>query len=97
MTTPTWPGGGAPASIVRAFKEAWEARNIDALIGLLDPDATATADTGGLATALPGPIEGSEQIVRACLEVARMAPDLTILERTSTASPAWWPGKAASS
>ena len=97
MTTPTWPGGGAPASIVRAFKEAWEARNIDALIGLLDPDATAIADTGGLASALPSPIEGSEEIVRACLNLARIAPDLTILERTSTASPAWWPGKAASS
>jgi RNA polymerase sigma-70 factor (ECF subfamily) len=67
MTTPTWPGGGAPASIVRAFKEAWEARNIDALIGLLDPDATATADTGGLVTALPGPIEGSEQVARASM------------------------------
>jgi len=75
------------ASIVRAFKQAWEARNIDALVGLLDPDATATADTGGLATALPGPIEGSEQIVRACLEVARMAPDLTILERTVNGQP----------
>jgi len=72
------------ASIVRAFKQAWEARDIGALVGLLDPDATATADTGGLATALPGPIEGSEQIARACLEVAGMAPDLTILERTTT-------------
>ena len=75
------------ASIVRAFKQAWEARDIDALVGLLDPDATATADTGGLATALPGPIEGSEQIVRACLEVARIAPDLTILERTVNGQP----------
>ena len=75
------------ASIVRAFKRAWEARDIDALVGLLDPDATATADTGGLATALPGPIEGSEQIVRACLEVARMAPDLTVLERTVNGQP----------
>jgi len=75
------------ASIVRAFKKAWEARDIDALVGLLDPDATATADTGGLASALPGPIEGREQVVRACLEVARMAPDLTILERTVNGQP----------
>src|SRR6476659_1696083 len=35
------------ASVVRAFKEAWEAKDIGALIGLLDPDATATADSGG--------------------------------------------------
>jgi RNA polymerase sigma-70 factor (ECF subfamily) len=75
------------ASIVRAFKTAWEARDIDALIGLLDPDATAIADTGGLVSALPGPIEGSEQLARACLEVAGMAPDLTILERTVNGQP----------
>ena len=75
------------ASIVRAFKQAWEARDINALIGLLDPGATAIADTGGLVSALPGPIEGSEQIARACLEVARIAPDLTILERTVNGQP----------
>jgi RNA polymerase sigma factor (sigma-70 family) len=75
------------ASIVRAFKQAWEARDIEALIGLLDPDATATADTGGLAIALPGPIEGSEQVAHACLDVARIAPDLTILERTVNGQP----------
>ncbi len=74
-------------SIVRAFKQAWEAKDIDALVGLLDPDATATADTGGLASALPGPIEGSEQIVRACLHVAKIAPDLTIVERTVNGQP----------
>jgi RNA polymerase sigma-70 factor (ECF subfamily) len=75
------------ASIVKAFKQAWEAKDINALIGLLDPSATATADTGGLVSALPGPIEGSEQIARACLDVARIAPDLTILERTVNGQP----------
>ena len=75
------------ASVVRAFKQAWEAGDIDGLIGLLDPDAMAIADTGGLASALPGPIEGSKQIARACLEVARIAPDLTILERTVNGQP----------
>ena len=33
------------ARIVRDFKQAWEAKDINALIGLLDPDATATADS----------------------------------------------------
>jgi RNA polymerase sigma-70 factor (ECF subfamily) len=75
------------ASIVRAFKQAWEARDIGALIGLLDPGATAVADTGGLVSALPGPIEGSEQVARACLHVATIAPDLTILERTVNGQP----------
>ncbi len=44
----------SPAAVqvatVRAFKQAWEAKDIDALIGLLDPDATAIADGGGRAT-----------------------------------------------
>ena len=43
------------AGIVRDFKQAWEAKDIDALIGLLDPDATAIADGGGLASAAPPP------------------------------------------
>ena len=46
------------AGIVRAFKQAWEAKDIDALIGLLDPGATAIADGGGLATELPAPDRG---------------------------------------
>jgi RNA polymerase sigma-70 factor (ECF subfamily) len=75
------------ASIVKAFKQAWEAKDVDALIGLLDPHVTATADTGGLATALPSPMEGSEQVARACLEVARIAPDLTIVERMVNGQP----------
>src|SRR5262245_40654502 len=50
------------AGIVRAFKQAWEARDIDALIGLLDPAATVIGDTGGLPDAVTlRPIAGAEQ------------------------------------
>jgi hypothetical protein len=42
---------------------------------------------GGLATAQPSPIEGSEQVARACAEVARVAPGLTLLERTVNGQP----------
>src|SRR6478735_9478899 len=35
------------AAVVRDFKQAWEAKDVNALIGLLDPDATAIADSGG--------------------------------------------------
>src|SRR2546421_773226 len=35
------------ADIVRDFKQAWEAKDIDALIGLLDPDVTANGGGGG--------------------------------------------------
>ena len=71
------------AGIVRDFKQAWEAKDIDALIGLLDPDATAIADGGGIATTFLRPIEGAEQIAHAWIEIARRRPgNMTFLERT---------------
>jgi RNA polymerase sigma factor (sigma-70 family) len=75
------------ADIVKHFKQAWEAKDIDALVGLLDPDATAIADSGGLAKAHLLPIEGGEQIARAYIEIASIAPKLTILERTVNGQP----------
>ena len=83
---PATPTAGQ-ADIIKDFKQAWEAKDIDALIRLLDSDATAVADTGGLASALPGPIEGSEQIARACVDLVDRAPGLTILERTVNGEP----------
>src|SRR6266571_1651556 len=50
------------AAIIRDFKNAWQTSDIAALIALLDPDATITADGGGRAAAAPQPIEGAEQI-----------------------------------
>ena len=76
------------ASIVRAFKQAWEAKDINALIGLLDPDATAIADGGGLATTFLDPIEGGELIARAWIEIANRATSNTkFLERTVNGQP----------
>jgi len=76
------------AGIVRAFKQAWEAKDIDALIGLLDPDATAIADGGGLATTFLHPIEGGEQIAHAWVEIANRIPGtMTFLERTVNGQP----------
>jgi RNA polymerase sigma factor (sigma-70 family) len=76
------------AGIVRDFKRAWEAQDIDALIGLLDPDATAVADGGGLVSAALQPIEGAEQIARHYVDIAGRTPDkVTILERTVNGQP----------
>jgi len=76
------------ARIIRDFKAAWEAKNIDALIGLLDPGATVIADGGGLASAALRPIEGGEQIARYVVDIAGRAPStVTILERTVNGQP----------
>jgi RNA polymerase sigma factor (sigma-70 family) len=76
------------AEIVRKFKQAWEAKDINALVGLLDPDATAIADGGGLAVTFLEPIEGGKSIARAWVELAnRVADGSTILERTVNGQP----------
>ncbi|MBB6347191.1 RNA polymerase sigma-70 factor (ECF subfamily) [Nonomuraea muscovyensis] len=83
---PTTPAAQR-ADTVRAFKQAWGARDIDALIGLLDPDATAIGDGGGLVTAELRPVEGAEQIARFFTDRARTTPDVTILECTVNGQP----------
>ncbi|WP_213011088.1 RNA polymerase sigma factor SigJ [Paractinoplanes toevensis] len=87
------------AGIVRRFRTAWEAKDIDALIGLLDPDATATADGGGRAVTHLEPIVGGERIARAYAEIARLAGDRTTFqERTVNGRPglvAWQDGAIA--
>ena len=72
------------AGIIRAFKQAWEAKDIDALISLLDPGATVVADGGGAGAQ---PLVGREQIARACVDLADREPGLTILERTVNGQP----------
>jgi hypothetical protein len=62
-------------------------KDIDALIGLLDPDATAIADGGGLVSAVLRPIVGGEQIAHVAVDVAGRAPNLMILERTVNGQP----------
>ena len=76
------------AGLVRDFRQAWEARDIGALIGLLDPGATMIADGGGLVSAAPHPIVGGEQIAHFVVEIASRAPgNVTILERTVNGQP----------
>src|ERR1700691_863538 len=81
------PTTAGQAGLVRDFKNAWEAKDIDALIGLLDPGATMTADGGGLVSAALRPIEGGEQVAGHLIDIARTAAGLTILERTVNGQP----------
>ncbi len=78
---------GRRKGLVREFKEAWAAKDIEALVGLLDPDATTVADGGGLATAIPTQVEGSEQMARLYADLVDKTPKLTLLERTVNGQP----------
>jgi RNA polymerase sigma-70 factor (ECF subfamily) len=73
------------ATIVRAFKQAWEAKDIGALMGLLAPDAKASGDGGGLVSAVLRPIEGGQEIARFYAELA--AAPVALLERTVNGQP----------
>jgi RNA polymerase sigma factor (sigma-70 family) len=75
------------AGIVRDFKLAWEAKDIDALVALLDPAVTAIADGGGLVSAVLHPVQGSELVARYTVDILKVVPNLTILERTVNGQP----------
>ncbi|KAF2775402.1 MULTISPECIES: RNA polymerase sigma factor SigJ [unclassified Streptomyces] len=75
------------ADVVRQVKEAWEAKDIAALVDLLDPAAVMTADGGGNAGAAPRPIEGGARIARYMAAVAEKAPGLELLERSVNGAP----------
>ena len=84
---PAAPAAGQ-AGLIRAFRQAWEAQDINALIGLLDPGATAVADGGGLVSAALRPIEGGEEVARYLAGIAGQAPgNMTFLERTVNGQP----------
>lgn len=75
------------AEVVRRFKRAWIAKDIDALVRLLDPSVVATADGGGKAVTFSEPIEGRQHVARAWLALADRMQDMTLLERTVNGQP----------
>jgi RNA polymerase sigma-70 factor (ECF subfamily) len=79
------------AGIVRDLKQAWQAADIYALIGLLDPDTTMTADGGGLALAAPRPLEGAEQVAQHLVNISKVAGripgNIAYLERSVNGQP----------
>ncbi|MFF4256919.1 RNA polymerase sigma factor SigJ [Streptomyces sp. NPDC001663] len=84
--TPAVPAAGQ-AGLVRHFKEAWEARDIEALVGLLDPDATMSADGGGLVGTVLRPVEGAKSIAQYLIHIAGVSRGLSLLERTVNGRP----------
>lgn len=87
IDTSRGPSGTERTEVVREFKRAWETTDIEALVGLLDPQATATADSGGLAPAFRHPITGAEQIARAWIDIVARGPEVTLHERTVNGQP----------
>jgi len=64
------------ARVVSAFKGALETGDVTSLIEILNPDATAIADGGGLVNATIERIEGADKIARYLLHLYQLQPDL---------------------
>jgi RNA polymerase sigma-70 factor (ECF subfamily) len=84
---PARAAGGGQAEAVRRVKEAWETKDITALVGLLDPEAVMTADGGGNAGAALRPVEGGARIAQYMVAMADRAPGLVLLERSVNGTP----------
>ncbi|MFC6066473.1 sigma factor [Streptomyces ochraceiscleroticus] len=75
------------ADVVRHVKEAWESKDIAALVGLLDPAAVMTADGGGMVGTVLRPVEGGARIAQYMVAIADKAPGLELLERSVNGVP----------
>lgn len=81
------PPSARRAELVREFKAAWEATDIQALVSILDPDITAVADGGGIVQALLEPVHGTDQVARYFSKLTLVLHGRTILERTVNGQP----------
>jgi RNA polymerase sigma-70 factor (ECF subfamily) len=75
------------AELVGDFKRAWEAMDIGAMVAVLDPDAVAVADGGGLVPAAPEPRVGAQSIADFLLAVATRATGLELVEQLVNGQP----------
>jgi len=74
-------------AVVREFRRAWQAKDVGALIRILDPSVVAVADGGGLALASPVPIHGQAQVAKSLVHLADLADRLDLRERTVNGQP----------
>jgi RNA polymerase sigma-70 factor (ECF subfamily) len=75
------------SDLIRSFRRAWESKDVTALVGLLDPTVVAVADGGGVVIAASYPIEGRDEVAQYFTELAKLAGELTLLERTVNGQP----------
>lgn len=66
------------ARVVAAFKDAWQHGDPDSLLPLLDPDAAAVVDGGGLVSAPTAPVVGAAHVAALLVGVHEKVSGLTI-------------------
>lgn len=75
------------AEVVRDFETAWRTKDINALVGLLDPGVVATADSGGRAPAFVEPLVGRDAVLAVWLQLAEHIGEMTLHERPVNGQP----------
>ncbi|SCF37190.1 RNA polymerase sigma factor SigJ [Micromonospora mirobrigensis] len=75
------------ADAVRQVRKAWESRDIQALVDLLDPSAVMTADGGGVVGTALHPVEGAASIAKYLVGIADLVAGLELLERSVNGVP----------
>ena len=77
--TPRFPASDEEhARIVSAFALSWRAGDLNALLGVLDPQVTYTADGGGRAIAARRPLHGARRVAGVLEAYNRMAGDARV-------------------
>jgi RNA polymerase sigma-70 factor (ECF subfamily) len=77
----------AHAAVVRSFKHAWETGDVEALVGLLDPNAVAIGDGGGIVTATKRPLVGADWIVKGFTQLGKNQPEFQLHETIVNGEP----------
>ena len=76
------------ARLVRAFEDACDRGDLDALTALLDPAVSLHSDGGGIVRAALNPITGAAKVARFVLGVLAKQPAVRLAPRTTADGPA---------
>lgn len=87
-TSPPGRSAGQLAGAAAELKRAWDARDLAALVRVLNPHVQAITDGGGHVTAALAPINGAEAVARLLLDAAQRQPDLVVQQAQVSGEPA---------
>jgi RNA polymerase sigma-70 factor (ECF subfamily) len=86
-TSPPSRRVGQLADAASELKRAWDARDLAALVHILDPHVEAITDGGGHVTAAAAPINGSAAVARLLLDATERQRDLVVHQAQVSAEP----------
>jgi RNA polymerase sigma factor (sigma-70 family) len=80
-------GDGGHADLIAAFKAAWQARDLERIVAMLDPSAAIVTDGGGIVSAALAPVSGPESIAKLLVGAFDRQPGLRLEMATVNGEP----------